>query len=76
MGTVGPDDPTHLPHGHVTAVLGTLRKLRRDNLIAPGAAPEREAVMARNVARCATRSKLATARHLHFAILFSTLDEL
>ena len=29
------------PHGHVAAVLGTLRKLRLDRLIAPAASPER-----------------------------------
>jgi hypothetical protein len=58
------------PHGHVATVLGTLHKLRLDHLIAPRRCPERDAVVAMIVARVLEpRSKLATARHLHFAIL-------
>ena len=49
------------PHGHVAAVLGTLRKLRLDRLIASAASPERERAIALIVA---PGSKLATARGL------------
>jgi len=53
------------PHGHVAAVLGTVRKLRLDRLIASAASPERERVIALIVARIlAPGSKLATARGL------------
>ena len=53
------------PHGHVAAVLGTVRKLRLDRLIAPAASPERARVIALIVARIlAPGSKLATARGL------------
>ena len=54
-----------LPHGHVAAVLGTVRKLRLDRLIASAASPQRERVIALIVARIlAPGSKLATARGL------------
>ena len=53
------------PHGHVAAVLGTLRKLRLDRLIASAPSPERERAIALIVARIlAPGSKLATARGL------------
>ena len=53
------------PHGHVAAVLGSLRKLRLERLIAPAASPERARVIALIVARIlAPGSKLATARGL------------
>jgi hypothetical protein len=65
------------PHGHVAAVLGTLRRLRLDTLIAPKRCPERDAVVAMIVARVLEpRSKLATARQLRSATLASTLGEL
>jgi len=65
------------PHGHVAAVLGTLRRLKLDTLIAPTRGPEREAVLAMIVARVLEpRSKLATARELGAATLSSTLGEL
>ncbi len=65
------------PHGHVAAVLGTLRRLRLDSVIAPRRCPERDAVLAMIVARVLEpRSKLATARQLHCATLASTLGEL
>ena len=52
-----------LPHGHVAAVLGTLRKLGVEKLIAPKRSPERDRVVAMIVARLLDpRSKLATAR--------------
>ena len=51
------------PHGHVAAVLGTVRKLRLDRILAPNASPERERAIALIVARLlAPGSKLATAR--------------
>ena len=53
------------PHGHVAAVLGSLRKLRLERLIASAASPERARVIALIVARIlAPGSKLATARGL------------
>jgi hypothetical protein len=65
------------PHGHVAAVLGTLRRLKLDTLIAPARGPERDAVLAMIIARVLEpRSKLATARELGAATLSSTLGEL
>ena len=53
------------PHGHVAAVLGTLRKLRLDRAIAGPDSPERRRVLAMIVARVLDPgSKLATARSL------------
>ena len=53
------------PHGHVAAVLATLRKLRLDRTLAAAASPERERAIALIVARIlAPGSKLATARGL------------
>ena len=53
------------PHGHVVAVLGTLRKLRLDRTLAAAPSPERERAIALIVARIlAPGSKLATARGL------------
>ena len=54
-----------LPHGHIAAVLGTLRKLRLDRTIAGADSPERRRVLAMIVARILDPgSKLATARGL------------
>jgi hypothetical protein len=54
-----------LPYGHVAAVLGTLRRLELDRLIAGKRSPERDRVLAMIVARLlAPASKLATARGL------------
>ena len=39
------------PHGHVAAVLGTLRRLKLDRWLAAQRGPEREAVIAMMVAR-------------------------
>jgi transposase len=65
------------PHGHVAAVLGTLRRLKLDRLLAAARCPERDAVSAMIVARVVEpRSKLATARELRAATLSSTLGEL
>ena len=52
-----------LPHGHVVAVLGTLRKLGLDKLLSARRRPERDLVTAMIVARILDPgSKLATAR--------------
>jgi transposase len=65
------------PHGHVAAVLGTIRQLRLEPLLAAQRSPEREAVMAMIAARILQpRSKLATVRELRAATLASTLGEL
>src|SRR5215471_11648443 len=65
------------PHGHVAAVLGTVRRLRLESLLATRRGPERDAVVAMLVARIVQpRSKLATARELRAATLTSTLGEL
>ena len=63
------------PHGHVVAVLGTLRKLRLGRLIGPSS-PERDRVLAMIVARVLyPGSKLATARGLVQATGSSTLAD-
>ena len=65
------------PHGQVAAVLGTLRRLKLDRLLAAQRCRERDAVIAMIVARVLEpRSKLATARALCTATLSSTLGEL
>src|SRR5262249_58946308 len=54
-----------LPHGHVAAVLGTVRRLGLDGLIAAKNSGHRELVLAMIVARIlAPQSNLATARGL------------
>ena len=54
-----------LPHGHVAATLGTVRKLGLDRLIATQPSVERDRVLALIVARVlAPGSKLAAARGL------------
>jgi hypothetical protein len=63
-----------LPHGHVLAVLGTLRRLGLDRLSASTPSPQRSRVLAMIVARVIDpRSKLATARGLADESAFSTL---
>lgn len=65
------------PHGHVAAVLGTLRKLQLDRLIEKQSSRQRELVLAMIVARVLQpASKLATSRALHPDTLSSTLGEL
>jgi len=65
------------PHGHVAAVLGTLRRLRLEPVLATERCSARDAVMAMIAARILQpRSKLATARELCSATLASTLGEL
>ena len=65
-----------LPHGHVAAVLGTLRKLGVDALLASRPSPERAHVIAMIVARIvAPGSKLATARGLDAETAGNTLGQ-
>ena len=77
---VGRDDAfdivRSLPHGHVAAVLGTLRTLRLDRLIDPAHSPQRERVLAMVAARILDPgSKLATARGLAEATARDSLAE-
>ncbi len=66
-----------LPHGHVAAVLGTIKKLSLHNLIAPDNSRKRALVLAMIVARILDpRSKLATARGLNSETCFSSLSGL
>jgi len=65
-----------LPHGHVAAVLGTLRQLGLERLIDRGASRERSLAVAMVVARVIEpRSKLATARGLAEETAVSSLGE-
>jgi Transposase DDE domain len=65
------------PHGHVAAVLGTLRRVALERLIAPQPSPQRSLVVTMVVARILDpRSKLATARGLGEETRWSTLGEL
>src|SRR5262249_7842799 len=65
------------PHGHVAAVLGTLRNLHLDRFFDKPADRNRDLVLAMIVARVlAPTSKLATSRALHPDTLTSTLGEL
>ena len=55
-----------LPHGHVAAVLGTLRRLQLDRLLSSRACQQRDVVCAMIVARILQpQSKLATTRSLN-----------
>lgn len=64
------------PHGHVAAVLGCLRLLELDRLMASRRSRERDLVTAMVVARILEpRSKLATAQGLQAGTLESTLGE-
>jgi transposase len=66
-----------LPHGHVVAVLGCLRKLQLDAILDPVPSRQRDLVIAMIVARILDpASKLATARGLHSDTLHSSLGEL
>ena len=66
-----------LPHGHISAVLGTLKKLKLEKLIAPNPSQERDRVLAMIVARLLDpRSKLATARGFGEETALSSLGEL
>ena len=64
-------------HGHVAAVLGTLRRVGLDDVLCSRPSRERSLVIAMIVARVlAPLSKLATARSLNAATGTSTLGEL
>ena len=72
-GTAVPDFQSSLdivrsqPHGHIAALLGSLRKIGLDRCLGPPG-PQRDLVVALIVARLAhPRSKLATARSLQAA---------
>jgi transposase len=63
-----------LPHGHVEAVLGTIRKLGLDSILAAKRCPERELVIAMIAERLLHPcSKLATARIWHSTTLAEEL---
>jgi transposase len=65
-----------LPHGHVAAVLGCLRKLELDSILDPVPSRQRDLVIAMIVARIIEpASKLATARGLHCDTLHHSLGE-
>jgi transposase len=65
------------PHGHVAAVLGSLRKLQLDSILDPHPSRQRDLIIAMIVARILyPASKLATARGLHSDTLHSSLGEL
>ncbi len=65
-----------LPHGHVAAVLGTLRRLGLESILAQQRSAARDAVVALIVARVIDpRSKLATARDLGDKTAFTSLGE-
>lgn len=66
-----------LPHGHVAAVLGSLRYLQLDSILDPVGSRQRDLIIAMIVARIIEpASKLATARGLHSDTLNSSLGEL
>jgi hypothetical protein len=65
------------PHGHVAAVLGTLRRLGLEPMLSRSPCPERNLVVAMIVARILSpSSKLATARGFHPETATSSLAAL
>jgi hypothetical protein len=65
-----------MPYGHVAAVLGTIRRLKLDQVLGAKRSPERDRVLAMVVARVlAPDSKLATARGLGEESAFSALAD-
>jgi transposase len=65
-----------LPHGHVAAVLGTIRKLKLDTIISADACSQRDLVLAMIVSRIlAPCSKLATTRGLSTQTLSTSLGD-
>jgi transposase len=65
-----------LPHGHVAAVLGSLREIGLDKLIAARRSPKRDAVLAMIAQRILDPApKLATARALHADTAQNSLGE-
>lgn len=66
-----------LPHGHVAAVLGTLRRLGLDRMISSRRCPQRDRVIAMIVSRIIRpQSKLALTRSVNQETCTSTLGEL
>lgn len=66
-----------LPHGHVAAVLGTLRKLDGEHLLATRPSRRRDLVVAMIVSRIIDPcSKLATCRGLRDQTRFTSLGEI
>ena len=66
-----------LPHGHIAAILGTLRKIGLDRMFGPADNRYRDLVIAMIVARLAApTSKLATARALSPLTATSSLGEI
>jgi transposase len=64
------------PHGHVAAVLGSLRKLQIPTILDPRSSRQRDLAIAMISARILDpASKLATARGLHSDTLHSSLGE-
>jgi len=65
------------PHGHVAAVLGTIKKLGLERIVASRASAERDRCVALIAARVLSPgSKLATARTLNQQTATSTLGEM
>jgi transposase len=65
------------PHGHVAAILGSLRQLQLESMLDPQPSRQRDLVVAMIAARILDpASKLATARGLHSDTLHSSLGEL
>ena len=78
---VAPDDAFTIersrPHGHVAAVIGTIKKLGVDRSLASRRTPDRDRAVALIAARVlAPDSKLATARALDANSATSTLGEM
>ena len=76
---VSPEDLFHtertLPHGHVEAILGTIRKLGLESIISSKPCRERDLVVAMIVERLIHPcSKLATTRHWHTTTLAEELS--
>lgn len=66
-----------LPHGHVAAVIGTLRRLKLDRILAGSSSRERDLCIALIAARLISPgSKLATTRSFAAETAESTLGEL
>ena len=66
-----------IPHGHVAAVLGMLRKIGLETMLAARPSRERDLAVAMIVARIIDPcSKLATVREFTGAILNNTLGEI
>lgn len=65
-----------LPHGHVAAVLASLRKLHLDSILDPSPCRQRDLVIAMIAARILDpASKLATSRGLHSDTLHHSLGQ-